>query len=151
MTRWQAFTLFFCIVQAAFGQNPACLGIEITEAVRNADARIRIGYALSQQWSAEASSSFHLCAPKKEAADKAPSMELSVRHWTRECYKGSYLCLGLVCGFRRITDVKLGLGYSMPICRCIGIDLGYGIEAIDTIRQKAPVSGKITLDIHYIF
>lgn len=151
MTRWHALIALIYIAPAAFGQNSGCLGFEITEVIRNSDAKIRIGYSISGQWSAEAVSSFHIRVQENNSVDKAPSMELSFRYWPHECYKGTYLSMGPVCGFKSDTDLKLGLGYSIPICKCIGIDLGYGIKIIDTIRQKTATSGKITLDIHYLF
>ncbi len=155
MTRWHAFIAFICITQASSGQNHCCLGIELTEAARSRNARIRVGYAISEQWSAEAVSSFHIYNYLKNGEDAVKehrtSAELTFRHWVRECYKGTYLSLGLFCGFRRETDMRFSLGYSLPIWECLGIDIGYGFRFIDTIRQKAPRSGELTLEIHYIF
>ena len=89
MTRWHALIALIYIAPAAFGQSSGCLGIEITEVIRNSDAKIRIGYSISGQWSAEAVSSFHIRIQENNSADKAPSMELSFRYWPHECYKGT--------------------------------------------------------------
>ena len=150
MTRWHAFIAFICITQAAFGQNRGCLGIEITEAFRSRNARIRVGYAISEQWSAEAISSFHIYNHQKNVEHET-SAELAFRHWVRECYKGAYLSFGVFSGFRKETDMRFSLGYSVPIWKSIGIDIGYGFRLIGTIKRKAPESGEITLEIHYIF
>lgn len=155
MTRWHALIAFICIAQVSYGQNQGCLGIEITEFVRNRDARIRVGYALSEQWSAEAISSFHIYGYNINAEDTAieqgASAELSFRHWIRECYNGTYLSFGVLTAFRKETDMKISLGYSLPIWRCLGIDIGYGLKIIETIKHKVHTSGEITLEIHYIF
>lgn len=151
MTRWQAFLAIFFIVQAASGQNRTCLGVEITETVRNGNTKIRTGYAISQQWSAEAVSSFHICTPGKKKEDRNTSMELSFRHWCRECYKGSYMSFGIRSGFREETDMTFGLGYSISVWKGIGMDIGYGFKVLDVIRCKTLASGKITMEIHYIF
>lgn len=151
MTRWQAFIAIFCIVQTASGQNRGCLGIEITEPFRRGNAKITLDFTLSQQWSAEAVSSFHICTAGKGMEDMAPSAELYFRHWVRECYKGNYLSFGVCSGFRRKTDMKFCLGYALPIWKCIGVDIGYGFKVLDTIKQKTPASGEITMEIHYIF
>ncbi len=155
MTRWHAIIAFIWIAHVSYGQDQGCLGIEITEFVRNRDARIRVGHGISEQWSAEAISSFHIynnrCNAEDTDTEHGISAELSFRHWARECYKGTYLSFGVFTAFRKETDMKFSLGYSLPIWKCFGIDVGYGLKIIDTIRHKVPTSGEITLEIHYIF
>jgi hypothetical protein len=155
MTRWHAIIAFICLSQASFGQNHGCVGIEITEAVRNRNARIRVGYAFSEQWSAEAISSFHLYHHSSNGEDgfqeRGTAAELAFRHWVKECWRGAYLSFGIFSGFRTETDMKFSIGYSLPILESIGVDVGYGFKFTSTIRQKTPISGELTLEIHYIF
>lgn len=151
MTRWRAFIIFFCIVQTTYGQNQGCLGVEITEVLKSGNAKIRIGYCISQQWSAEAISSFHICRLEKNLKERGSSIELSFRHWNRECYKGSYLSFSICSGFRKTTDMKFSLGYTLPIYKGIGMDIGYGVSMLEAIRQKTLGSGEFSMDIHYIF
>ena len=151
MTRWQAFIAFFCIVQTAIGQNRCCLGIEITEAVRSGNARIRAGYSISRQWSAEAVSSFHIYTPGKNTEDRYPTAEISFRHWVRECYEGNYISFGICSEFREKTDMNLRIGYSLPGWKGFGMDVGFGFKVLDVIRRKTIESGEITMEIHYIF
>lgn len=155
MARWHAIIAFICLSQALFGQNHGCVGIEITEAVRNRNARIRVGYAFSEQWSAEAISSFHLYHHTSNGENgsqgSGTAAELAFRHWVRECWRGAYLSFGIFAGFKKETDMKISLGYSLPILKSLGVDVGYSFKIIDTIRQKTPTSGELTLEIQYIF
>lgn len=151
MTRWQVFITFLCITHTAFGQDHGCLGIEITEFLRSGDTKIRIGFPISQQWSAEAISSFHIYPPGKETGVSGPSVELFLRHWVRQCYDGIYLSFGICSGFRTETDMKFSFGYSLPIWKSIGMDIGYGFKVSETIKRKDLASGEISMVIHYIF
>ena len=155
MRRWHVIIAFFLIAQTASGQNHGCLGIEITEFIRIRNARLRVSYAISEQWSAEATSSFHIYSLwnnlEETAADRGTCAEVAFRHWSQKCYKGVYFSFGAWTGFSRGTDMKFSLGYSLPIWKGLGTDIGYGFKVIDTIKHKTPSSGEITLEIHYIF
>lgn len=155
MTRWQALIAFLCITQASAGQNSGCIGLEITEAVRSGNARIRIAYGLSDQWSAEVLSSFHIKSTRSENEKTSGIhngyVDLSFRHWCRKFSKGPYFSLGIFSGVRQRTDMKFCLGYAIPIWKGIGMDIGYGFKVLDTIRQNSAASGEITLEIHYCF
>ena len=152
MARWYAILAFIFIVQTSFGQNSRYLALEITEIIRSGNPRISIGHVISDHWSIEARSSFHFSPVKPDqagtAATKSTMMELSLRHWRYGCYKYMYLSLGVLTGFRKETDMKLGLGYSVPVWKNIGLDIGYGFRVIEAINNG---SGEITIELFYTF
>lgn len=155
MTRWQILTALLCITQAALAQNQGCMGIEITEAFRNGNARIKVGYAISGQWSAEARSAFHICriphGQEDTAVSNAPSMELLIRYWPHKCYSGTYISFSTISIFRKSTDIMLNIGYSIPVFKNTCLDIGYGIKLFDSIINKSSRSGAMTLEIYYTF
>lgn len=151
MTHWQVLTAFLCLYSASFGQNRGCLGIEITEIIRSGNAGIQISHAISEKWSSDAVASFHIYTPTNKSTESKTYVELSFRHWVRECYEGAYLSFGVFSGFKQKTDIKLKFGYSFPAWKCIGMDIGYGFSLIDSIRQKTSASGKLSITINYRF
>ena len=155
MTRWYVLIALICICQASYAQNSWCAGIEITEIARSGNPRIRIGHALSDHWSAEARSSFHISrarpAEEKMADIRSTVCELSFIHWTRECYKGMHLSLGVSTGFRKDTDIRLGLGCCLPVWKNIGLDIGYDFKLFEAIKTKEIQSEELTIELLYTF
>ena len=155
MTRWQAFIALICITQASFGQNHGSVGIEITEAFRNGNVRIRIGYAFTELWSAEAMTSFSINTPDSDQDgdifNYSSTLELDFRHWIHESYKGTYFSFGVMSGFKKENDMKFRLGYSLPIWKGFGLDIGYGFMVLETIRQRKPAHEEITFELFYKF
>ena len=47
--------------------------------------------------------------------------------------------------------MKFSFGYSLPIWKSIGMDIGYGFKVSETIKRKDLASGEISMVIHYIF
>ena len=121
MARWKILIAALCIVQTSYGQNHGCIAAEMTEIIRNANARIRIGYAFSSDWTAEARSSFPA---------KGSRVELSVRHWPKGCYSGTYISSGITSTFRKDTDMLLGIGYCLPLWKRLGLDIGYMLTSL---------------------
>ena len=142
MTRWKVMIAALCIAHVSYGQNPGCAAAEITEIIRSANARIRIGYAFSPAWSGEARASFPASGSR---------LELSVRHWPDECYKGIYISTGIISRFRKDPDMTLSLGYCLPVWKGFGLDFGYGLQVVDTIRKGTPDTQELTIEIYYIF
>ena len=83
--------------------------------------------------------------------DGLSEWEFFFRHWAKECYKGGYISLGMAGGFRQSADMKIGIGFSIPIYRGLGIDIGYGIRMLHTIKAKELYIKDITLELHYAF
>lgn len=155
MTRWHALILFVFISQASFGQNHICLGADLTEIIRNGNAGLRLGCSISEQWSAEAASSFHLTCIRqglqRPVTSRSVSCELSFRHWVRKCYNGAYFSFGLFNGFRKEADMTFSMGYSLPVLECIRLDIGYRLMILDTIKYRRGESGELRLELDYIF
>ena len=59
---------------------------------------------------------------------------------SRPQLKLRYFSFGAWTGFSRGTDMKFSLGYSLPIWKGLGTDIGYGFKVIDTIKHKTPSS-----------
>lgn len=151
MSRWKTLAAALFITHASMAQNQGCIAAEITEAYRSGYARIRTGYSFTPGWSAEVRSSFHIFRTEGVADKRRSAFELSFRHWQKECYNGSHISLGITTGFRDKTDMTLGIGYCLPVWRGIGIDIGYGIRVLETIRLKSPGAEELTIEICYIF
>jgi hypothetical protein len=47
--------------------------------------------------------------------------------------------------------MNLRIGYSLPVWKGFGMDVGFGFKVLDVIRRKTIESGEITMEIHYIF
>lgn len=142
MTQWKVLIAALCIAHASYGQSHGCIALEMTEIIRSTNARIRVGYAFSSEWSAEARASF-------PASDSR--LELSVRHWPKGCYNGTYISTGIISKFRKDPDMTLSLGYCIPVWKGIGVDIGYCFRVIDTVRKDVPDTQELTIELYYIF
>ena len=155
MERWKALIIFFCLSAAAYGQDSARVGLDMAETAGNGNIRIIISHTFAPQWSAGGSASFRIMNDITSymdfPEDGLSEWEFFFRHWAKECNKGGYISLGMAGGFRQSADMKIGIGFSIPIYRGLGIDIGYGIRMLHTIKAKELYIKDITLELHYAF
>lgn len=155
MERWKALIIFLCLCAAAYGQDSARIGLDMAETVGNGNIRIVISHTFAPQWSAGGSASFRIINDIASYMDFPEAglseWEISFRHWAKECYKGGYISLGMTGGFRQNADIKTGIGFSIPIYRGLGIDIGYGIRMLHTVRHKELYIKDFTFELHYAF
>lgn len=143
------------MAQLSFAQSRGCVATDMAEVVSSGNAGIRAGHTILPSWSAEAGASFHIgrTYPGKDglAQKAATSMELSFRHWPHGCYKGMYISTGVLCRFRKDTDLTVGAGYCQPLWKGIALDIGYSLKVIDTIRRYDSGYKGLRIEICYIF
>lgn len=155
MTKWKAIIILTCLCTAAFGQNSGRIGADIAQTASNGNLRIIISRAFAPHWSSEASASFRMINDLAQdtffSEEGVPEWEIAFRYWPEKCHKGFSISIGIVQGFRQDTDMKIGAAYSIPVMKGIDISIGYGIRALDTIRNIKPQASDISIEIYYRF
>lgn len=155
MTKWKAIIILTCFCTAAFGQNSGRIGADLAETARNGNLRIIISRTFSSHWSSEASASFRVInnfAQKPFFSEEGvPEWEIAFRYWPEKCHKGFSISQGVIHRSGQYTDMKIGAAYSIPVVKGIDISIGYGIRALDTIRNIKPQARDISIEIYYTF
>lgn len=168
--------LCLCICCSSSGQTNARKNIsvytDILSFFKRGTASIGFDYSFNERWSAggcisypigpdrireseemvhDMSLSGHKYAITETSASLSPEYGISICHWPVKYHEGAYLRLICLCPSGYGTELTLGVGYAINICRHCGVTIGYefnllSIDGTDSNRYK-----RINVSLSYRF
>ena len=152
------------------GQVRGHLGAGIAEVSAKGQTNIYLGHSFAPNWSAECRTGFKLPdfvgsgndewqehdnqfsdSDTNEKPEVFREVEIGVRYWPKEAYKGAFLEIGIAQKKEKKPFIEIGAGYGIHLNRHSGVNLSYFIRLADSYRSGNLEGRGITLTIDYLF